>query len=80
MTVKTLDDIKPEPSPACPSCGKRMNHYGGTAGYICCGWKLLYRAGGWFDSNGLHVADSRLAGPRQDQGMRCVAGEIKERA
>ena len=72
-------EIKMKAGPRCQSCGEPMKHYGGTTGYICCGWKLLYRSGGWFDEDGLHVQDSRLAGPRQDQGMRCVAGEIRKR-
>ena len=42
-----------------------MTHYGGSAGYIHCEWKLLYRGGGWFDSKSLHVSDERL-GNRRD--------------
>jgi len=46
----------------CPSCGKPMHYYGGSAGYICCDFKILYRLGGWFDEQGRHVLDDRLAG------------------
>jgi|tagenome__1003787_1003787.scaffolds.fasta_scaffold13575109_1 hypothetical protein len=76
--MTTADKIEMKPGPFCPDCGEPMDHYGGTAGYIHCGWKLLYRAGGWF-KHGSHVQDSRLAGPRQEQGVRCVAGVVQER-
>lgn len=58
----------------CPSCGKQMHYYGGSAGFICCEYKILYLAGGWFDSQGKHVADDRLA-----SGSRDVAGVIAKR-
>lgn len=74
-----LDQVTPKAPPPCPTCGREMLNYGGTAGFIHCGWKLLYRAGGWFDEDGLHVSDPRLAGPFQDQGTRDVSGEIHER-
>jgi hypothetical protein len=57
----------------CPSCGKQMPYYGGSAGFICCGFKILYNASGWFDSQGLHIKDDRLAG-----GSRRVDGEIRK--
>jgi hypothetical protein len=39
-----------------------MPFYGGTAGHIHCGYKVLYRLDGWFGEDGLHVKDDRLAG------------------
>lgn len=69
-----LDEIKPELDPTCPTCGKAVPYYGGTAGYICCEWKILVRNGGWFDDARRHVRDERLAGPRQDGGRRDVSG------
>lgn len=62
-TATTLADIEAQAPPRCPSCGNEMPHYGGTMGYICCGWKLLYRGGGWFEPtgagfNGVRVKDS----------------------
>ena len=41
-----------------------MEYYGGSGGFIHCGWKVLYRAGGWFEPSGRHVKDDRLAWPR----------------
>ena len=70
----TAADIVAKGGPFCPECGEPMTHHGGTIGYLHCGWKLLYRSGGWADENGNHVADGRLAGPRQDHGARCVEG------
>lgn len=55
----------------CPSCGKQMTYYGGSAGFICCGLKILHRSDGWFDEQGRHVKDDRLAG-----GTRRVYDEI----
>ncbi len=49
-----------------------MPYYGGTAGFIHCGYKILYRQDGWFDQKGLHVKDDRLAG-----GTRRVDGDIR---
>ena len=72
MKVMTLADIKATPPPRCPECNKYMHYYGGSTGYVCHGWKILYRAGGWFE-NGLHVKDDRLAG-----GTRRVDGDVKE--
>jgi hypothetical protein len=46
----------------CPGCGKRMHFYGGSAGYICCDYKVLINQGGWFDDDGVHIKDDRLAG------------------
>jgi hypothetical protein len=57
----------------CPSCGRAMPYYGGSAGFIHCDFKVLYRQGGWFDEQGLHVKDDRLAG-----GTRRVDGEISK--
>jgi hypothetical protein len=37
-----------------------MHYHGGTIGFVCCEWKLLYRAGGWFDANGKPLSDRRL--------------------
>ena len=62
MRMRTASEIKLENPPRCPTCGEYMTEYGGSAGYIHCGWKMLYRAGGWFDDNGWHVKDDRLAG------------------
>jgi hypothetical protein len=77
--VLSLDDVEPQAPPKCPGCGHPMIYYGGTAGFIHCGWKLLFRAGGWFDTEGLHVRDERLAGSRQDGGRRDVSGLIEQR-
>jgi hypothetical protein len=41
-----------------------MHYYGGTGGWVCCGWKILFRADGWF-SYGQHVKDDRLAGGKR---------------
>jgi hypothetical protein len=57
----------------CPGCGEQMPYYGGSAGFIHCGFKILWRQGGWFDARGLHVKDDRLAG-----GTRRVDGEVQE--
>jgi hypothetical protein len=51
-----------------------MPYYGGSAGFICCGYKVLFREDGWFDEAGLHLKDDRLAG-----GSRRVDGEIRQR-
>jgi tRNA(Ile2) C34 agmatinyltransferase TiaS len=56
-----LATIEAKGAPSCPTCGKAMTHHGGTRGYICCGWKLLYRADGWV-KDGRHVRDRRLSG------------------
>lgn len=72
-SVHTADQIEPKPPPNCPDCGKPMEYYGGSSGFICCGWKILYRAGGWFDK-GMHIKDDRLAG-----GRRRVDGVVYER-
>lgn len=53
-------DIEPREAPRCPACGQRMEYYGGSGGFICHSWKLLYRGGGWFDDDGAHVKDERL--------------------
>ena len=74
MSVTNLSDIKPEPPPTCPDCGEAMNYYGGSTGWIHCNTKILHRAGGWFDDQGLHVKDDRLAG-----GTRRVDGEVRQR-
>lgn len=66
------DKIEMKPGPSCPDCGRPMPYYGGSAGYVCCGYKQLYRSSGWF-RNGVHVADDRLAG-----GTRRVAGVVHE--
>jgi len=57
----------------CPSCGKQMPYYGGSAGFICCEFKILTREGGWFDSRGRHVKDDRLAG-----GSRRVDDDVRK--
>ena len=67
-------DITSRPPPSCPTCGQPMTHYGGSAGYIHCDWKLLYRGGDWFDDDGQHVKDERLAG-----GAQRVDGEVTKR-
>lgn len=69
MSLKKLDEVAPKPTPRCPDCGEPMVYYGGTAGYVHCGWKLLYRAGGWFE-DGVHVKDQRLRSG--------VAGVVRE--
>jgi hypothetical protein len=66
LNLIRADKIKLELPPRCPTCGAEMRHYGGSAGYICCGWKLLYRGGGWFDGSGAHVADERINPMRVD--------------
>lgn len=53
-------DVPARPAPRCPGCGEPMQHYGGSAGYICCEFKLLVRAGGWFDDSGADLDDRRL--------------------
>lgn len=53
-------DIEVGPPPRCPKCGEPMEHYGGSAGYICHDFKLLVRGGGWFNESGAHVEDRRL--------------------
>ena len=73
MQPKRAGEVEALPGPVCPECGNEMSQYGGSAGWICCNFKLLYRASGWFE-NGLHVADDRLAG-----GRRRVDGEVRER-
>lgn len=54
------DQIEAKPSPRCPTCGNPMPYHGGGAGYLCCEWKLLYRADGWLDASGAHVRDERI--------------------
>ena len=78
IETTTAADLVAKGGPFCPECGEPMKHYGGTAGYICHQYKLLVRNGGWFE-DGVHVEDHRLAGPRQEGGMACVAGEVRER-
>jgi hypothetical protein len=41
--MTTASEIEPSPPPPCPTCGQAMTSYGGSAGFIHCGWKLLYR-------------------------------------
>jgi hypothetical protein len=60
LPVLRASDVEPEPAPKCPTCGNEMLAYGGSGGYICCKWKLLYRADGWFDEAGIHLRDDRL--------------------
>lgn len=62
------------PPPTCLTCGQPMTYYGGSAGFIHCEWKLLHREGGWFDPQGRHIKDDRLAG-----GTRRVDGEVTVR-
>jgi len=66
-------DIESEEPPRCPSCKKTMTYYGGSTGFICCQYKLLFRGGGWFDAKGKHVKDDRLAG-----GDRRVDGVVAQ--
>jgi hypothetical protein len=68
----TASEVVPRAMP-CPSCGKQMIDYGGSAGLICCGLKILYRSDGWFDAQGRHVKDDRLAG-----GTRHVYDEVTQ--
>lgn len=72
IDLTPASDIEAKAMP-CPDCGEQMPYYGGTAGFIHCGFKILYRQGGWFDARGLHVKDDRLAG-----GSRRVDGEVQE--
>jgi hypothetical protein len=72
IELTPASDIEPK-AMVCPACGEQMPYYGGSAGFIHCGFKILYRRGGWFDAGGLHVKDDRLAG-----GTRRVDGEIRE--
>jgi hypothetical protein len=69
------DAVEPTMTPQCPECGQAMPYYGGTAGFIHCGSKILYRSDGWFDDKGMHVKDDRLAG-----GDRRVDSEVRLRA
>jgi hypothetical protein len=36
-----------------------MRYHGGTFGFTCCGWLLLFREGGW-ERDGKIVRDRRL--------------------
>jgi hypothetical protein len=63
-TVKA-SDVEEENGPACPECGEWMPYYGSSAGFIHCGYKVLYRRDGWF-SGGVHVRDDRLTGGVRD--------------
>lgn len=56
-----MSDTEPK-AILCPSCRKPMPYYGGSGGFICCDFKILYNHGGWFDSQGRHIKDDRLAG------------------
>jgi hypothetical protein len=70
LEIVNLADIEASPAPRCPECGEAMHRYGGTVGWIHCGYKLLYRQGGWF-KNGMHIRDDRLAGGnRSAEGVR----------
>jgi hypothetical protein len=71
MEMKRASEIDPKAMP-CPSCGNEMRFYGGSAGYICCEYKVLFRTGGWFDQ-GHHIKDERLAG-----GTRRVDGHVRK--
>jgi hypothetical protein len=55
MHMETIraSDIEPKSPPKCPSCNRPMHYYGGTAGFICCEYKILTRLDGWFDEKGL---------------------------
>ncbi len=55
-------DVPAELAPPCPQCAEPMPYYGGSGGYICHDFKLLVRAGGWFEADGAHVRDRRLTG------------------
>ena len=44
----------------CPDCGNEMPYYGGTMGFICCGFKLLYRGDGWFNQPGAGFYGKRV--------------------
>ena len=55
-----VSDITPLPPPTCPTCGGPMPYRGGTYGFVCCEWKLLHRAGGWFDEHDRPVRDRRI--------------------
>lgn len=48
MKKEKASDIELEPM-LCPSCGEQMPHYGGSAGFIHCEFKVLTRPDGWFD-------------------------------
>jgi hypothetical protein len=65
-------EVRGEPV-RCPSCGNPMHYYGGSAGFICCDYKVLFNDSGWFDRNGLHIKDDRLAG-----GTRRVDGVVRK--
>jgi hypothetical protein len=45
IELTRASDIEPKALP-CPACGKQMPYYGGSAGFIHCGFKILYRQGG----------------------------------
>jgi tRNA(Ile2) C34 agmatinyltransferase TiaS len=36
---KRASEIEMRPAPRCPDCGEPMQHYGGSGGYICHGYK-----------------------------------------
>lgn len=57
---KPASKVKTRPTPRCPECGGPMQHYGGSGGYICHDYKVLVKAGGWFDQSGTHLDDRRL--------------------
>jgi hypothetical protein len=77
MNTTKPSEIKLHAAPRCPNCGKEMPYYGGTRGYMHCGWKLLYRADGWLDAAGEPVRDRRISaeGTRPDatSGRRVLA-------
>lgn len=62
-------DVEGRPAPPCPGCGKLMEYYGGSGGYICCEFKTLVKGGGWMDESGAHLADRRLV-RNTTQGIR----------
>jgi ssDNA-binding Zn-finger/Zn-ribbon topoisomerase 1 len=63
---KRASEVKTRPTPRCPDCGEPMQYYGGSGGYICHDYKVLVKAGGWFDESGAHFQDRRL----NDQTIR----------
>jgi hypothetical protein len=66
---KPASAVQARPAPHCPECGEPMEYYGGSGGYICHEFKILVKAGGWFDDSGARLDDRRLHNP-SSRGLR----------
>ena len=60
MRLQPMSEVRPKSAPKCPTCASAMRYHGDTFGYVCCGWLLLFRQGGW-ERDGKIVRDRRLA-------------------